>query len=1040
VRHRLLGPPPSTGDRVGPYVLGRRLGKGGLATVWHATGPDGDVAIKVMNPDKTTEEQVRRIHREFKAMSLADSPYVVKVLESGEDRGFPWLALEYVGGPTLEELIASWEENPGVERWGEITGLLEGIARALEHIHGRGLVHRDLKPSNLLVAPDGTAKLADFGSVKAPDQFTTNLTMAGHLVGTVAFMAPEQITEDQISPKADLYALGAVLYVMLTGRKPVESDSIAGYLAKHLMEDPRPPAEVDPRVPAHLSRLCMHLLRKDPSQRPRDASQVLELVHAPQESEGPSLFGRDEVLRQSERRLARLARKEGGSVALMGEGGSGRTALLKAIEAQAADHRLATAWVEGVALTSAVVPPQRPLLVLVDDLDRATPRALGPLPDWLEDPELLVIYGLVAHPERPLDEGTGELIDPLVGRLLLDPFDAPLHAAPLERRACIALLRDQGLSGSAATILGGRLHVHCEGNPRDVLYQLQACSDAGWLTRHPTRRKLAVSKDQVQTSDLPIPPARRAAVAGALERMPPRCLEALQALAVMGSEIDLQTLGSLCPGGPRAMAMADLEGLVRRRLDAHVELVGLARADVRQLVLEGLAQDRKEHWHRACAQLLLTRNRRRVSVVAERAAWHWLQGGAPDEALPLLVLAAQTQAARRPKDAATLAQRALQVAPYATALDDAKRTQLVQRAQATRGQALLALGQAAEALDALTAALEHSQTTDPDRAELAARLGMALVAVGRTAQGRERLEEALATLPLGSPIRMGCIQSLAQALVSQGEAKAAVGVWETALLQARDARDRPQEARCLLGLAELEVANGKLVRANRALDLAEQRLSQETDPGVALIRCHVAASEVALLDGRYRVAHQRARRAIKLADPLDARALRGRAQLVLAELYLSAGQPEDTESLVNTLAGQERALPILNPARRDTLYNLGLQAQGPGAVRGLERLGTCPTSPPQAVARWELYSAWSLIRDGDRDAALQHAARAATASLAPGLSSLRMEALLCLGALGETPTQELKELVQRVLSGMPPEMRPRFVERLGRLGLFGRKA
>ena len=272
---------PSPGERFGPWQVHEELGRGGLATVWRATGEDGQVvALKVMFPEKTTEEQVKRIEREFLSMRQADNPNVVKVLSSGTWEGFPWLALEYVDGGTIEELVQTWNREPPEDRWGKVETLLRGLCRALQHIHDQGFIHRDLKPSNVLVTRDLQPKLTDFGSVKAPDAFTTNLTIAGRLVGTVAFMAPEQITEDAVTPRADLYALGALLYVMLTGRRPVEADSIAGYLAKHLMEDPRPPAEVDPEVPVRMSRVCMRLLQKEPDRRYPNADAVIQAPSA----------------------------------------------------------------------------------------------------------------------------------------------------------------------------------------------------------------------------------------------------------------------------------------------------------------------------------------------------------------------------------------------------------------------------------------------------------------------------------------------------------------------------------------------------------------------------------------------------------------------------------------------------------------------------------------------------------------------------------------------------------------------------------------
>ncbi|MFT5582453.1 MAG: tetratricopeptide (TPR) repeat protein [Cognaticolwellia sp.] len=1032
---------------VGPYRLLERVGSGGLATVWRAQGPEGEVAVKVMSPNRTTPEQVTRIHREFIAMKLMDSPHVVKVLSSGEEQGYPWLSLEYVGGGTLDSLLKRWDERPTMDRFGEAARLLRGLCSALAHIHEKGLVHRDIKPSNILVDREGLPKLTDFGSVKAPDQFTTNLTMAGHLVGTVAFMAPEQITEDEISPRVDLYALGAVFYVMLTGRRPVEADSIAGYLAKHLMEDPPPPLQVDPRCPRKLSRLCMKLMRKDPAQRPQSAIEVIEALDAPEAQTSLRLHGRDELLRQSGQRLQGLRRGEGGEVALLGLPGSGRSVLLAAIEEQALELGLVHHGVQlpcegGLSNTiKEHVEPllreglEQPLVLLIDDLDAAKRPEIGALEALLRDTRsrgrLLVIYGLTGQVNSPLSEDTSYLLERLSAGLLIDVQSEPLDCGPISRKATITLLRDQGFAGKAATLSGARLHSWCDGNPRAILESVQAFHEAGWLReRSDGALELTVPGARVRGGDLPVPQAHRELVEGILVELEPTQRRALQALAILDGEADLGLIAGLCPGGPRALGTEALDPIVLRAGEGLQEQLRFARKDTQRVVLEGLDGSDRARLNRAAAELLIRKHRRRQGSVAERAATHFLRAGESEQAWPLLARAAQWSMRRHRVSAALLlAERALEVRGL---VKDAGQQELMRQLLALQGHALLELGRADEAGLALQAALELS-STDLLGAETKARLGMALLAMGHPSAARTHLQGALTVLPQNTAVRHACIRALAEAFLQDGRRADAARTWEEALTAARRSGEPAQEGRCLLGLGHLELRAGSLIRAARALELAERKLPDQAPRDLAL--CLLYSGNLALLDGRLRVALDRGRQALRLAKSVEQADLLSLSQLLLTEAYMSAGNMDECHAMLPGLIAQEAGDPVLDAVGQDLLHNLALQILGPSSVRGLPALDAAPATLVDA-ARWELYRAWAMIREGASGAAMGHAKRCSELCEGPGMASLRMESLLCLGALGVPPSQELRELVQRQLSGMPEELRRGFVGRLQRLGLF----
>lgn len=241
-----------SGEQLGGLSLKRRLGAGGMGTVYEAEGPQGPCAVKVLSAMVAAEPAVRaRFRREAEALRRIEHPAVVRVLAEGEERGFCWYAMERVEGPDLRTRLAD-----GPLSAAEVEGLARRVLSALGAAHARGFIHRDVKPSNLLLARDG-AKLCDFGIARLDG--ATTLTASAALIGSLRYMAPEQQRLGRADARSDLFALGLVLYEALAGGIPGERALPSG-------------------VPRRLRSLLTKLLAEKPDERPASAEAALKLL------------------------------------------------------------------------------------------------------------------------------------------------------------------------------------------------------------------------------------------------------------------------------------------------------------------------------------------------------------------------------------------------------------------------------------------------------------------------------------------------------------------------------------------------------------------------------------------------------------------------------------------------------------------------------------------------------------------------------------------------------------------------------------------
>jgi eukaryotic-like serine/threonine-protein kinase len=262
----------------GRYELGRDRGSGGMARVVEATDRrlGRRVALKILDATASDPATRERFVREARSAASVSHPNAVTVYDTGEDNGLLYIAMELVDGPTLADLLA---EHGPLDPAYALT-IANEVLGALEVGHVRGLVHRDVKPSNILLAPDGSAKLTDFGIAKNVGAVTAVLTMTGQVIGTPRYLSPEQAAGRQATPASDIYAVGLVIYEMLAGAPPFSGDTPLETVLAH-QQEPVPPLTTRPGLSPALAAAVIRALAKAPRDRYPDAAAMRAAITSP---------------------------------------------------------------------------------------------------------------------------------------------------------------------------------------------------------------------------------------------------------------------------------------------------------------------------------------------------------------------------------------------------------------------------------------------------------------------------------------------------------------------------------------------------------------------------------------------------------------------------------------------------------------------------------------------------------------------------------------------------------------------------------------
>jgi serine/threonine protein kinase len=269
------GPDGPIGTTVGGYRIESLLGEGGMGRVYRAVDGDGkSVALKLIREDLANDTVYRkRFDREAAVASRIVNPHVVPVLGRGEHEGVPFLAQRFIEGGSLEQRL---EREVRLEL--EVAlAICADVAAGLDALFAGGLVHRDVKPANVLLESNGRALIGDFGLAKDSD--ATNLTRPGQALGSLDYMAPEQIRAEEVGASTDVYALGCVVFHCLCGAPPFAPHKGMRVLWAQLQDDPRDPSDELPGAPPELGPALLSALQKDPAARPQSAGEYASLLY-----------------------------------------------------------------------------------------------------------------------------------------------------------------------------------------------------------------------------------------------------------------------------------------------------------------------------------------------------------------------------------------------------------------------------------------------------------------------------------------------------------------------------------------------------------------------------------------------------------------------------------------------------------------------------------------------------------------------------------------------------------------------------------------
>lgn len=955
----------ASGERIGPYVYRRLVGRGGMAIVVLGTDPDGnEVALKILKGQKVDTGQ-QRFKREFRALARLRHPNVIRVDAYGDIHGHPYIAMEFVPGIDLHKLIHDLKHEHGEKRWKRCEAVLVDLCRALAYIHRRGLVHRDLKPSNVLIDLAGRCRLSDFGIVKDLDP-SLETAVSTTLVGTWAYASPEQIAGQPIDHRSDLYSLGVILFAMLTGRRPFVAKDLAGYHELHRTHQAPSPRDVDPAVPPHLDEICRRLMKKLPRERYRSAQEVLYRLESLDDDEHPPelspwvppLVGRTMEEERLSAKVAALTRGEGGSILIEGPAGSGRTRLIEAVAEQAGLMGVGVHRERAAQRDGALGPILRVAASAARLLGDATPRDLIPAVQAFSDPAAQaagtarprLFDALVATLGGLLDEGPQVLIVDDLHQAQLATLDALLHllralrgrpllfvgackldtrsprleairevserlvlqplSAPAAVELCAALIG----AGKPAAALGARLHRETEGNPQFLLHYLHNLVAHGVIAREAAGWRLIADLEDVAGGYFEVPPAVRHSVVERLSGLDPEEREIVEALAVLGREAELDVLLDLLDldedlAGDLLDGLCDC-GVLKQRRQGEQAWVDFVHPKFAEVLYRELDVERRGDLHRRVATALEMRYVH-APASAELVGEHYRQAGEAGKAFQHL-----TTAALRLRDRGQTAE-AWELSTRAMAMEDAARVDLPAVEFSMLKRSLLEVradvhfmrGEWSDARDALEVSVALSSAAGNEAGAIRSKMRLARV-LRNTGELQQAEDIARENLPRARELHER--ESVAEGLLvrahvawSRGDLDGCEAFAQEGLVLATGTGLSRSRANLLLALTAVQASRGQLASAASGL-MEAQALFRELRLKVMRAAALANLAEVTLAQGEPALAYQHGTEALEEAQQGGHGAAEEAARRIRGLCALAAGvAAEAVTELTDALARAE---------------------------------------------------------------------------------------------------------------------------------------